>query len=92
MVLREFESKGAGSTAGESEGLDPRHGGVDIVSTVKRREAEVTLSGCAEAASWGSNHIRLIEQMVKEAPGVHAIRSLDPHVGSVLPAVDGEAS
>ena len=66
---------------------DPCHGFIDVFAAVEGRQPEVPLTGGPEAAAWGAHHVGFVEQVIKEASGVHAIWGLDPDVGGVFTAV-----
>ena len=74
-----------------SQPLDARHGRINIGAAVEGRQPEVALARSPEAAAGGADHIGFVEQMIEEAPGVHAVGGLDPDVGSMFAAVDGES-
>ena len=74
-----------------SQPLDAIHGGIHVGAAVEGRQAEIALASGPEPAARGAHHVRFVQQVIEEAPGVHAVRRLDPHVGRMFPAVDGQS-
>jgi len=53
-------------------------------------EAEKSLAGGAEAGAGSADDVSLGEEEIKEIPGAHASRGLQPDIGGVHTAIDGE--
>ncbi len=61
--------RGYGCLSELAEGrADSLEGEVDVLVGVERGDADVALSGRAEAGAWGSHHVGLLEQVVEELP------------------------
>ena len=57
-----------------------------------RDRSDIALAAGAEAGAGGGDHVGLVEQLVEELPGTHAVGGLGPDIGRVLAAGHGEAS
>src|SRR5882672_3092602 len=71
-------------------GLDPRDRFFGGGAVAEAGQAEVAFAAAPEAGAGGADHVRLVQQLVEEAPGVEAGRRLHPDVGRVAAAVDRE--
>ena len=58
-----------------------------ILVIAERRQSEISFPAGAEAAAGSSDHMRLLQQIIKEIPASHPFRHLKPDIGRVNPAV-----
>ncbi len=61
----------------------PPHRLDGVIGAAERGEAEIALAAWAEPDARGSNHLRVLEQIIEELPTAHAARALHPHVRRV---------
>src|SRR5689334_6731525 len=71
--------------------LDARHGFFDVLPAVERAEADVPLTGNAEAASWRADDVAVVQQPIEELPARLIARRLHPRVRRICSAVDLQA-
>src|SRR5207247_606300 len=79
-----------GSASALEAGLDARDGFFGGGAVAEAGEPEIALAAPPEAGAGGADHVRLVQQLVEEAPRVEAGRRLHPDVRRVATAVDRE--
>ena len=74
-----------------NELLKTADGLFDVRPAVESTQPEIALAGCSKPAPGRADQVDRFEQLVEERPTVDAAGRLQPGVGSIDAAVDGDA-